>query len=222
MGSRHAASCSASVPAVLLILVAGSPGCCRVESPAGRTAPARTVAAGGIESARPIGPADLIEDGGFESPVTTTRTYDSYSRGGRLGAWLVAGGAVDLISHYFWKPAKGLQSIDLDGTCGAGTISQVVHPVPGRSYRLRFAVAGNPGGPPAVKSVAVWWGGTLVGSLSFDASTTSYRHMGWTYAEYTVTAASDAVELRFESLTPGCYGAALDDITLEEMESPPL
>lgn len=221
MGSRHG-SVSASILAVPLILLAASADCSRAPSPTGPAAPARAVAAGGIESARPVRVANLVEDGGFESPATTTRTYDSFSQGSTLGPWLVQGGAVDLISHHFWKPAKGHQSIDLDGTCGAGTILQVVHPVPGRSYRLRFALAGNPGGPPAVKSVAVWWAGALVGSLSFDASTTSFRKMGWRYAEFTVTAASDAVGLRFESLTPGCYGAALDDITLEEVESPPL
>jgi choice-of-anchor C domain-containing protein len=169
--------------------------------------------------ARRVKPANLIENGGFESPATRTKDYDPFVQGTSIGAWRVEEGAVDLISHHFWKPAKGHQSLDLDGSCGAGTISQHVHPVPGRTYHLRFALAGNPGGPPDVKRLEVWWGDELLGSPSFDVAGTSFRHMEWTPVEYTVTAGSDDVLLRFRSLTPGCYGAALDDVTLEEAEA---
>lgn len=165
---------------------------------------------------------DLIEDGGFESLRVRGKTYIPLVLGDHIGPWLVEEGAVDLISKHFWEPAKGRQSLDLDGSCGAGSIVQVVHVASGRSYRLRFALAGNPGGPPEVKSLEVRWGDSRLDTPSFCVAGTSFRDMGWTYLEYVVTAASADVPLRFRSLTPGCYGAALDDVTLEELGSPAL
>jgi choice-of-anchor C domain-containing protein len=167
---------------------------------------------------------NLLENGDFEFPFVPGKTYLPLAQGDFIGSWLVEEGAVDLITRHFWEPAKGRQSLDLDGSCGAGTIRQVVHPIPGRSYRLRFALAGNPGGPPVVKSLEVWWGDTRLDSPSFSVAGTSFRHMGWTYLEYVVTADSADVELRFVSLgvPDACYGAAVDDVTLEEIGSPAL
>ncbi len=164
---------------------------------------------------------DIIQNGGFESPRIQEKAYTLLFAGDTIGAWSVDAGAVDHISGRFWRPAEGRQSLDLDGSCGVGTISQVVAAVPGQAYQLCFALAGNPGGPPVVKSMEVWWGPERVDSLSFDTTGRTFHRMGWVYRQYTVTATTATTRLMFRSMTPGCYGPALDDIKLQEIPPTP-
>jgi len=163
--------------------------------------------------------ANLVEDGGFESPVVQSQEYDPIVAGGNLEAWSVDGGAVDLISSRFWQPARGKQSLDLDGSCGVGSISQQLRTIAGQDYQLCFALTGNPGGPPAIKSLEIWWGDQRVDSLTVDVSFSTFKRMGWTYVHYRVTASADSVVLSFRSTTPGCYGPVLDDVKVQKMES---
>ncbi len=177
-------------------------------------------AADRIEGRCPKGGVDILQNGGFEEPRVEGEVYARLFAGDAIGAWSVDDGAVDLISARFWKAAERRQSLDLDGSCGAGTISQVAPTVAGRSYQLCFGLAGNPDGPPAVKTMEIWWGDQRLDSLTYDTTGASRRHMGWIYRQYTVTAAGPATRLMFRSLTPGCYGPALDDIRLEELDQP--
>ncbi len=173
-----------------------------------------------IEGRCPTAGAEILQDGGFEAPRVRGEPYASLWAGDAIGAWSVDDGAVDLISQRYGKAAEGKQSLDLDGSCGAGTISQVAPTSAGRSYQLCFALAGNPDGPPAVKTVEVWWGEERLDSLTYDATDAARRHMGWSYHQYVVTATGSATRVMFRSLTPGCYGAALDDVRLEELDQP--
>ena len=103
--------------------------------------------------------------------------------------------------------------MDLSGI-DAGTVAQSVPTVPGQTYVLRFAMAGNPEGGPAVKQMRVRWGSEVVAEPTFDTTGHDDRHMGWVYLSYSVTADAGAVTLSFESLTGGVFGPALDDVTV--------
>ncbi len=214
------------VPALLLtsafLALAASYGCRDTQT---LTAPlpdsaAAAYAADRIEGRCPSAGVEILLDGGFEAPRVQGEPYVPLSAGDAIGAWSVDDGAVDLISQRYWKAAERRQSLDLDGSCGAGTISQVAPTEAGRSYQLCFALAGNPDGPPAVKTMEVWWGDQRIDSLTYDATGAERRHMGWTYRQYTVTATGSATRLMFRSLTPGCYGPALDDVRLQELAPP--
>jgi hypothetical protein len=65
-------------------------------------------------------------------------------------------GSVDWIGGYtYWvPPPNGGHSVDLDGLAPGG-ISQVVTTTAGDTYTLSFYLAGNPGGPPTVKTLLV-------------------------------------------------------------------
>ena len=65
---------------------------------------------------------NLVSNGGFETPrMSQTATWETVSLGSRMGAWKVSAGSVDLIDKDYWKPAGGIQSLDLSGG-EAGTI----------------------------------------------------------------------------------------------------
>ena len=163
---------------------------------------------------------NLVRDGSFEIPAIPDLPYFQASAGDSIGAWAVVGGPVDLISGGFWKSAAGYQSLDLDGSCGVGAIVQRIPTTPGHVYTLCFALAGNPDGSPSVKSMTVQWGTAVVDSLRFDVSGSDRVRMGWSYYQYSVTATADSTDLLFRSMTPGCYGPVLDDVSVQE-ESPP-
>ena len=79
-------------------------------------------------------------------------TYDgSFERDGSYEFHSFSG-SIDLIGGT-WQAARGQQSVDLSGET-AGAIYQDLPTVPGRRYRLRFALAGNPAGAPADKQLA--------------------------------------------------------------------
>jgi len=168
------------------------------------------------------GTSNRVIDGGFERPKVTGGEYDIYWAGSWIGKWFVDDGAVDLITKPLWRPAEGSQFLDMDGSCGAGTIHQNLATAPGASYRLQFALAGNPGGPPRVKLLEVTWGDAVVDTVEFDSDGGTQTNPGWTTRAYTVTADATVTRLQFRSLSPPprCYGALLDAVRVELLPSP--
>jgi len=171
------------------------------------------LALGAMETHGQSADSNLIENGDFEVPNAGT-SYTTYREGTTFGAWTVEFGSVDHKGGYL-AAARGAQSVDLSGsTSQAGAIYQDVETTPGQTYRLRFAIAGNPVGSPPVKRMEIWWDSKLVDDLSIDTTGRSTRDMNWGYVEYTVTASSTVSRVRFVSLTPGNDGPTLDDVQL--------
>jgi choice-of-anchor C domain-containing protein len=167
----------------------------------------------------PVVGENLVRDGGFEEPKTVLPFYDPLVAGRTIGPWRVDFGGVDHMADADWLAAEGFQSVDLD-ECQAGGISQDLDVHPGQKYLLCFALAGNCDNGPSVKSVEVRWGDELVDLLTFDIQGRTPRDMGWSYYSYTVTASTGKVALSFRSATPGCYGPAIDDVSVQELPKP--
>jgi choice-of-anchor C domain-containing protein len=170
---------------------------------------------------------NLVQNGGFETPVVrpTPDPILIVQAGGSFGAWKVGGVNVDVIHSSYLKSAEGMQSIDISGTA-AGSISQMLSTVPGQTYTLRFAFTGNPDylpekPSPAIKQIKVLWEDRLVDEPTFDTTGHDVTDPGWSYRTYSVTATSDSTELKFVSLTPGCTGPLLDDVSVVASEPAP-
>jgi hypothetical protein len=93
--------------------------------------------------------ANLIQDGGFETPVVPDGGLTRFSNGQMIGPWTVVGatGNVDLISttftfEGFTLPAKsGQQWLDLTGDSQTATgVAQSFTTKSGSSYTLKFSV----------------------------------------------------------------------------------
>ena len=159
------------------------------------------------------GGSGQLVNGDFETPDAGAG-YLTYGAGSSFDGWTVEAGSVDLVG-LLWVAANGSQSIDLGGN-EPGTLSQELATVPGQSYRLRFALAGNWYSGDPVKRVEVRWGDTLVDTATFDSTGRSNADMGWEYREYVVTASGLSTRLTFVNLTAGPYGPTLDDVSIVE------
>lgn len=156
---------------------------------------------------------NIVKYGGFENPVVSSG-FTEYSAGQSFGGWTVGAGSIDLVKNDYWIPAQGSQSVDLDGS-SAGTIYQDLPTVGGSSYSLSFFLAGNPVCGPAVVQMQIWWGTTLVDTLSFNTAHHSTAHMGWLNHGYTVQATGTVTRLSFVSLTGSLCGPTLDGVKVE-------
>jgi len=152
-------------------------------------------------------------DGSFENPPG--RIGGVYSAGQTFGGWTVVSGDVNDVLDFLaggWQPADGTTSIDMNGNT-TGAISRTVPTVPGQSYILSFAYAGNPVGGPNPKTMQASWDGNLLGTVSFNITGHTTANMGWVYTNFIVIGTgSDALE--FASTVGSQYGPTLDAVTL--------
>src|SRR6185436_2803647 len=143
-------------------------------------------------------------------------SYQAFFAGQDIGGgWIVEDGTVEIVRD-FWTAAEGHQSIDLSGQFeAAGTIYQDIATIPGQTYTLRFAFAGNPedvGG--ADKRMKVFWNDGEIADLTFNTAGRSFTDMGWTYYNYSVTATGTTSRVKFQSLTFNFIGPVIDDVSI--------
>jgi choice-of-anchor C domain-containing protein len=123
--------------------------------------------------------------------------------------WAVTDGDVRQVRDG-WQAAGGRQFVLLNET-EPGTLVQNVPTVAGQAYLLRFAMAADPRGGPAARSMQVFWDEQPVGGvMTFDATGKSRTAMGWERHEIMVTANGTVTTMKFQSQTPGAFGPALD------------
>lgn len=164
---------------------------------------------------------DLVDNGDFEVPDAGP-SYRTYRTGQTFGGWTVESGSVDQKGP-FWQAASGQQSIDLNGN-EVGALYQDVPTVPGQSYRLRFAMAGNPDVKGAfecaagVKQMVFGWGGSVGETLAFDTTGQTSTNISWVYYEHTFVAPGARARLEFRSETrAGRCGAMIDNVSLRRV-----
>ena len=164
---------------------------------------------------------NLVMDGSFETPVISG-TLATITAPGTIGPWDVTNGSVDQIGTLLWDAADGAQSLDLSGLV-AGTIRQNIPTDTDYTYNLRFAMSGNWfAGNLTQKTMEVYWGGTLVGSIAMaQPSGWSFTNMQW--QDYWITGlpvTGSLTELKFVSMEDNSYGPALDNVYLEAVPEP--
>ena len=159
--------------------------------------------------------AQLVVNGSFEDGYTGNGVgFIPNVSGSTIPGWTASD--VDWIGA-LWQANAGLNSIDLSGA-GKGWIRQTITTLPGTSYVLSFALAGNPDGPPDKKQLDVLVNSvSLVGNslLEFDTKDRSRTNMGWLTFAYGFTASGSTTTIRFESNTGGSYGPAIDSVQVE-------
>lgn len=160
----------------------------------------------------------IFTNGSFENGVDPG-AYTTLNAGStNITDWPVVAGSVDYIGSY-WQAADGTRSVDLSGN-DAGTIKQTLQTLNGHVYKVSFAMAGNPDGGPAVKTLTASAGGTSV-PFTFDTTGKSTSDMGYQTKSFTFTAAGTSTDLIFKSTTAGAYGPALDNVVVEDLTPVP-
>lgn len=165
--------------------------------------------------------ASIITNGSFEqgtNPPTSGFTTLSASSTAITG-WTVGGQGVDWIHNSYWNASDGIRSIDLSGP-GPGSISQTFSTIPGQAYEVRFDMAGNTDGGPALKTLTVSVGGPPL-TFTFDTAGKSRPgNMGWETKSFVFTATSSSTTLTFMSTTNTAFGPALDNVSVTFVPEP--
>ncbi|MFE3499878.1 choice-of-anchor C family protein [Kitasatospora sp. NPDC059160] len=156
-----------------------------------------------------------FDDGSFESPKIAPNTFTEPVTGQSIGPWLVTSGSVDLIGAGFWQAAEGDQSVDLNGA-DSGAIAQTFTTIPGATYSVSYALAGNPGGGPALRTGRVLIDGQDFQDFSFDVTGKTRAAMGYVGRQFSFVAYNSSTTLTFESTVRGAFGPVLDDVQVKE------
>ncbi|MFC8448848.1 choice-of-anchor C family protein [Kitasatospora sp. NPDC057223] len=168
--------------------------------------------AGATASAQTV---SRFDDGSFENPRAAANSFSTVSAGQSIGPWRVTAANVDLIGAGFWQAAEGDQSVDLNGG-NAGAVAQTFTTVPGATYTVTYALAGNPAGAPALKTGTALIDGQNFQDFSFNITGKTLRDMGYVYRQFTFQATGSATVVSFASTTPNsAYGPVVDDVRIE-------
>ena len=189
--------------------------------------------------------ADLVTNGGFETPITgnfTDLTAGSQPPG---FGWSITSGGVDVVlagpsSDFASAAFEGSQFLDLDGFT-PGAIAQSFATIPGNSYLLSFAYANNPDGTgvpppgcsgacatiPAQAIVSVLDSGTnaqLIAPLLITHGDLTIANPDWTTSgAIAFTAQGTATTLSFVSQdpSPSDGGIFLDAVSVSGQAAVP-
>jgi choice-of-anchor C domain-containing protein len=161
--------------------------------------------------------SNLIVNGSFEEPsIWQTNPFVEYDAGSTaMPGWTVGGNSIDLVGQNYWQAENGDQSVDLSGSA-PGSVSQTVGTTPGANYTLSWYMAGNTNCGQTIKTMNVFWDGTLIDSPTFNTAGHSNTSMGWVQHQLNVTAAGASSAVEFADATPDMSpcGATLDNVSL--------
>ncbi len=94
-------------------------------------------------------------------------------------------------------------------------MSQTFTTIPGTQYTVTYALAGNPGALPVVKTGQVLIDGQDVQDFSFDTTGKTPTNMGYIHRQVTFVATNASTTLTFASTTPNsARGPVIDDVTV--------
>ncbi|MFE2110002.1 choice-of-anchor C family protein [Kitasatospora sp. NPDC059463] len=156
-----------------------------------------------------------FDDGSFETPKAPANAFTPLTTGQGIGPWAVTAGSVDLIGAGFWQAAEGDQSLDLNGS-SSGTVAQSFTTVPGTTYSVSYALAGNPAGGPALRTGRALIDGQDFQDFSFDVTGRTRTAMGYVGRQFTFVAQAASTTLSFTSTVAGAYGPVIDNVQVQE------
>jgi choice-of-anchor C domain-containing protein len=116
-----------------------------------------------------------------------------------------------------WVAAQGDNSVDLVGQQTKGGVEQTFDTIPGETYEVTFSLAGNFGGLPVIKPLAVTVAGDTH-NFTFDSTGASQFDMHWTVESFTFVAPSASTTIAFVSDLTGIgsnAGAVIDAVSIE-------
>ena len=169
--------------------------------------------------------ANLLLNGGFEQPLTSTFVDVTAPDATTIPDWNVTAGSVDVVNAagngFDVGPAfEGAQYLDLNGT-SAGTLSQVVPTLSGITYSLQFAYANNYNPPTSLTAdVTVTGVSSTLLSTSVTHGSSVAGNLNWTVFSQTFTADGSSATLTFASQNSGSGGVFLDAVSIMQVPEP--
>ena len=168
-----------------------------------------------------------FSNGSFENPTSpdvgsfTTLPANNFA----IDSWTVVAKTIDWIGTY-WTAQNDSRSLDMSGLVGdAGSISQTFLTSAGQQYEVTFWMAGNPDGPPTIKTLNVAVGAKNQDYYFTNTASTTRGNMGWVKESFFFTTPNNplglSTTLTFTSGDSSGYGPALDNVSVNAIPLPP-
>jgi PEP-CTERM motif len=156
--------------------------------------------------------ANLILNGGFESPDISTGTFSLFPA--MIPGWIkTVGPNIEIQDNVAGAPFEGQQFVELDSTGNSG-MSQSVATTVGASYLLAFAYSPRPNVGSASNGIELWIDGLLRDSFTGAGIGTT----NWAVRSYSVIG-DGATLIEFRAIgTSDSLGGYLDDVRLTTPE----
>ncbi len=170
-----------------------------------------------------------VTNGSFETNTTDGgSTYQPLYQGfAGLPGWRFSASPVPVLigtpdDSYAYKTPFGRWQLDLSGsdnTTGGWIETEVNGLIPGRDYRLKFAIGVSTaflsgGGPPQLK--------VLIGETTASFSAPPTKIIEWFERETAFRAATATVTVRFQNTSPSGTGLiSVDNLSIAEVSLPP-
>jgi choice-of-anchor C domain-containing protein len=158
---------------------------------------------------------NLLVNGSFEdgpeTPMDGVHVLRFEQGSTAMKGWVVTRSCIPRVDHTYWKAADGKISVGF--TPNPGAIAQSFKTKKGQRYRVSFSLAGDPGGGPRERKLAVNAAGKSA-EFAFDMTGKTRTEMGWLRKSWEFTADADHTTLEFVGLTEGDNGPALDDVVV--------
>ncbi len=151
------------------------------------------------------------------TPFGTGAFYQTLNAGSPvLTSWTIGGSTIDIVRQGTdYLAFSGAQYVDLAGSPGPGSVSQVFSVPAAGTYLLSFAIANNPGIGTSTVNVSV---SDTSGSLfanTYNHTGSTANALGWTFTTVPfIATAPGNITINFADPTGGNAGTFLDDVTV--------
>ncbi len=159
--------------------------------------------------------ANLVTNGGFESPVIGNGTFQLFAS---IPGWTAGTGLIEIQNHIAGSPYEGAQFMELDSNQSSSAYQDLAT-VAGQTYTLSFAFSARPGTPASDNILAIYWGGTLLDTLTANGS--SLNDTDWHVFTYSVTASGGTTRLQFaDQGVSNSLGTYVDAVSVDTPQVP--
>lgn len=158
--------------------------------------------------------ANLLVDGGFESPAIA---YGSYATYASLPGWTGAPN-IEVQNHVAGSPYEGAQFVELD-TSANSAMAQSFASVAGATYRIAFRYSPRPGVAAASNGIEFLWNGVVLATLASNG--VGLSDTLWTGYDFTAVASGARSRVGFAAVgTSDSLGGYLDDVVVTAVPEP--
>lgn len=165
--------------------------------------------------------ANLVTNGGFEDPLISSPFVFHVAGSTGINGWTVTGNpgqGVDVVNGQnagnLAYVHSGLQSVDMAGSPGPGSIVQTLATTANTMYDISFWVSSN--GGFFANSLSVEFDGVTLATLNSQPLGT------WTQHSFTAMATGASTDIKFHGLFGGNAGGLLDDVMVTESVPEPM
>lgn len=160
--------------------------------------------------------ANLVENGGFESPVIASGSYQIFSS---IPGWTsTMGDGIEIQNHIAGNPYEGNQFVELDSNNNSNMLTQLATTA-SKTYKLSFEYSARPGVDASSNGIDVYFNGALIDSITgMGGSATD-----WAIHNYLVTATGSLSILEFRATgISDSLGGYIDDVQVNARANAPV